>query len=341
MLDPCLSRPVDSQPSAVAWGRFVRLVDQHRRFLLTTHVRPDCDAVGSELGMASILRQLGKEVHIANPFDLPPNLRFLDREMCLQRLTPDLARQATESFDVVMILDTTAWAQLGEMADVIRTTRAKKVVLDHHVSQDDLGAELFKDTSAEATGRLVVEAAEQLGVTITADMAGPLFAAVATDTGWFRFASTTSQTLRLAAALVDAGAVPHELYKELYENESLGRLRLIGYALSRVQEELGGRLVYTWLLREDFDAAGALSSDSEDIINMTLAAGGSEFAVIFVEQPGGGFKISFRSRCQADCSRIAEQFGGGGHRKASGAFLPGSLAEVQSRALDAVRAAMA
>jgi phosphoesterase RecJ-like protein len=239
-----------------------------------------------------------------------------------------------------MVLDTSAWAQLGEMGDVIRSTTAKKAILDHHLSADDLGAEVFRDTSAEATGRLVYEAGEHLGATLTPRIATLLFAALATDTGWFRFASTTAATYRLAGRLTEAGAVPHQMYRGLYENDTLGRLQLIGLAISRVETELGGRLIYTWITLEDFAACGALASDSEDVINLTLAVGGTEAAVILVEQPTGGFKISFRSRCGLDCARLAEQFGGGGHRAAAGAFLPDPLPSARDRVLDAVRAAM-
>jgi bifunctional oligoribonuclease and PAP phosphatase NrnA len=213
-------------------------------------------------------------------------------------------------------------------------------VVDHHQSGDDLGAELFKDVEAEATGRLVVEAADALGVPLTAEIARGAFVALATDTGWFRFSSTTAGTLRLAARLVDAGAAPDELYKELYETDTHGRLRLIGLALAHTRTELGGRLIHTWLAQSDFAAAGALPSDSEDIINMTLAVGGTDVAVILVEQPEGGAKVSLRSRCNVDCSAIAEQFGGGGHKKAAGASLDGPLDSARQRILDAVRATM-
>ena len=208
------------------------------------------------------------------------------------------------------------------------------------MSGDDLGAELFKDVDAEAAGRLVVEAADQLGVPLTAEIARPAFVALATDTGWFRFSSTTAGTLRLAARLVDAGACPDELYKQLYETDTHGRLRLIGRAIGNSQVELGGRLIYTWLELSDFAEAGALPSDSEDIINLTLAVGGTEVAVILVEQRSGGFKISLRSRCELDCSAIAEQFGGGGHKKAAGAILNEPLESARQKILDAVRAAM-
>jgi bifunctional oligoribonuclease and PAP phosphatase NrnA len=213
-------------------------------------------------------------------------------------------------------------------------------VLDHHVSGDDLGAELFKNTHAEATGRLVIEAADALGVRLTPEIARPAFVALATDTGWFRFSSTTAETLRLGARLVEAGATPDQLYQQLYETDSHARLQLIGHALARTQTELGGRLIHTWIGKADFAATGASPSDSEDIINMTLAVGGTQVAVILVEQPTGGFKISLRSRCAVDCSAIAEQFGGGGHKKAAGAFLNEPLELAKEHILAAVRAAM-
>ncbi len=324
----------------IPWSRFVEIVGKHQRFVLTTHVRPDGDALGSELAMALILESLGKDVLVCNAFAVPPNLRFLDPQHKLGQLDVDVPAARLDDREVLIILDTTAWAQLGSMGAVIKSTKALKAVIDHHVSGDDLGAELFKNSDAEATGRLVVEAADQLGVPLTPTIAKAAFVALTTDTGWFRFSSTTADTLRLAGRLVEAGAAPDQLYKDLYENDSHGRLQLIGRALSHAEAELGGRLIHTWLSQDDFTAAGALPSDSEDIINMTLSVAGTEAAVILVEQPAGGYKISFRSRCELDCSKIAEQFGGGGHKKAAGASMQGSLETVQLRILGVVRAAM-
>jgi phosphoesterase RecJ-like protein len=322
------------------WPRFVELVRGHRRFLLTSHVRPDCDGLGSEVAMAAILERLGKDVLVVNPFAVPRNYQFLDPQRKLKELGTDVSADQLGCYEVLIVLDTTAWAQLGAMADVIRLTRAKRVVIDHHISENDLGAELFKDIRAEATGRLVIEAADQLGVELSPEIARAAFVALATDTGWFRFASTTSETLRLVARLVDAGAVPDQLYQQLYENETLARLQLIGRTMTRTRTELDGRLIYTWIERADFEATGAVPQDSEDVVNMTLAVGGTEAAVILVEQTGGGFKVSFRSRCALDCSRVAERFGGGGHKAAAGAFLNEPLDSARRKVLDAVRAEM-
>jgi len=324
----------------INWPRFVEIVCSRQRFLLICHVRPDCDALGSELAMAAILAARGKDVLLVNDFAIPPTLKFLDPEHKVKQLGKDVSPQQLADREVIIVLDTSAWIQLGKMADVIRQSHAIKLVLDHHVSGDDLGAELFKNTTAEATGRLVVEAADALGVALTPEIAAPAFAALATDTGWFRFASTSADTLRLAGRLVEAGAKPDALYKQLYECDSLGRLKLIGVTLARTRTELDGRLIHTWVERADFAAAGALPSDTEDIINMTLTVGGTEMAVILVEQANGQFKLSLRSRSDVDCSKLAEQFGGGGHKRAAGATIDGPLEAAQARVLEAVRAAV-
>ncbi|MBN2578108.1 MAG: DHH family phosphoesterase [Pirellulales bacterium] len=324
----------------IDWSPLVEIVRCRQRFLLTTHIRPDADALGSELALGRALEHLGKDVLLCNAFAVPPNLKFLDPQEKSKQLGKDVGEAEIGRCEVLVVLDTSAWAQLGEMAEVIRRFPGRKAVVDHHVSQDDLGAETYKDEEIEATGRLVMELIDALGVALTPEIAGAVFAAVATDTGWFRFSSTQPETFRLAARLVEAGARPDALYKDFYENDSPGRLRLIGRALGRTETELGGRLIHTYLDRHDFNSTKALPSDSEDIINLTLSVGGTEAAVILVEQPTGGFKVSFRSRCDLDCAALAERFGGGGHKKAAGAFLPGELAAVQSRVLDAVRAAL-
>jgi bifunctional oligoribonuclease and PAP phosphatase NrnA len=322
------------------WQRFVERVRSHQRFLLTSHIRPDCDALGSELGLAAVLQALGKEVLIVNAHATPPNLAFIDPERRIRTLGGDLRAEELDAIEVVVILDTSAWVQLGAMAEVVRALPAQRILLDHHVSEDELGAESFKDILAEATGRLVLDAAEHLGVPLTPATARVLFAAIATDTGWFRFSSTTSGTYRAAAKLVAAGARPQEIFRDLYEQDTLGRVRLRGVILSRFATELDGRLIHTHVLLEDFQRAGALPSDTEDVVNMGLAVANTQMAVILVEQAQGGFKISFRSRCHVDCSQLAEQFGGGGHRAAAGAYVPGPLEVARAKVLDAIRTAM-
>jgi phosphoesterase RecJ-like protein len=230
------------------------------------------------------------------------------------------------------------------MGDVIRAPSCDKMVLDHHVGEDDLGATMYKDYQAEATGHLVVQAADALGVPLVRQMAAQLFAAIATDTGWFRFSSVTSETYRVIARLVDAGVVPAEVYSDLYERDTLAKLKLRGLILSRTVSELDGALMHTYVEARDFEALGAVPSDTEDVVNMTLAVENAKAAVIFSGQLRGGVKLSFRSRCDMDCNEIARQFGGGGHKAAAGAFIDGTVDDVRDKVLpvviDAVRKAL-
>ncbi len=324
----------------IDWPKFAAHVKAGKCFLLISHIRPDCDALGSELGLAAGLRKLGKEVHIINGHATPPNLAFIDPKKSIQQIDVDIQRNALPAFDVAIVLDTSAWAQLGPMGEVLKTLTCKKLLVDHHVSEDELGTENFKNTTAEATGRLMVEALDALGVPLDEEISTPLFAAIATDTGWFRFGSATGETYRVTARLIDAGASPAKIYNNLYEQDTLGRIKLRGEILARVTTELSGRLVHTYVLKEDFPRLGALPSDTEDAINLALGVKGTEVAVILVEQPTGGFKVSFRSRSQVDCAALASKFGGGGHKAAAGAFAEGNLQEAQARVLDAARAAM-
>ena len=325
---------------SIDWDRFAEAVHEHQNILLTSHIRPDCDALGSEIGMAGVLDKLGKNVCIVNGQETPDNLTFIDPTKRLRTIGVDIQLTDLSDFDLLAVLDTSAWAQLGPMADVVRATSAKKIILDHHVGEDDLGAELFKDPTAEATGCLVVHAAEKLGVELTPEIATPLFAAVATDTGWYRYGSVSGDTYRIAAKLTDAGASPPKIYADLYECDTVGRVRLRGLILSRTQTELNGRLAHTYVRATDFEQTGSQPADTEDVINLTLGIAGTEAAVILVEQLTGGFKLSFRSRCQMDCSEVAREFGGGGHKAAAGAFIQEPFEMAQEKVLGAVRARM-
>ena len=324
----------------VNWDEFASVIEQHQNILLTSHIRPDCDALGSELGMAGVLDKLGKSVRIVNGDVTPENLAFIDPEKRLAALGVDVQIDDLGDIDLLMVLDTSAWAQLGPMADVVRATRAKKIIVDHHLGEDDLGAELFKDPTAEATGRLVVDAAERLGVPLTLEIATPLFAAIATDTGWYRYGNLTGNSYRIAGKLVDAGVQPAALYTKLYEQDTVERVRLRGVILSRTQVELDGRLAHTYVRVSDFEQTGAKPNDTEDVINLTLGIADTEAAVILVEQLSGGFKLSFRSRCELDCSDVAQEFSGGGHKAAAGAFINETFEQAQRRVLDAVKLRM-
>ncbi|MCO6045667.1 DHHA1 domain-containing protein [Aeoliella sp. ICT_H6.2] len=305
---------------AIAWRPFVDLVSENQSFVLTTHQRPDCDALGSEIAMAAALESLGKTVRIVNADGVPPHIAFMDPHNRVEVLGEGVLPSAilAADIDVIMVLDTSAWQQLATMGDVLRESSAKKVVIDHHVGGDDLGAEVFKDDSAEANGRLVLEAIEALGVSLNEEMARVLFAAIATDTGWFRFASVGAVTYAAVEKLVAAGASPATIFGHLYEQNTLARVLLHGHILQDIVVEPGGHLAHAAATLEDFAETGADPSDSEDIVNRLLTIAGVEVAALFVALEGQLTKVSLRSRGDADVRAVAEVFGGGGHRAAAG-----------------------
>lgn len=328
--------------STIDWQRFTEIIHSVSTIVLTIHHRPDGDCVGSSLAMRQILLHLGKDVRIIAPHKTPPYLTFLDPQehiTPLESITPE-DLQWMQHADLFLVLDTSSWAQLGDMATHFRESAARKVVLDHHAKGDDIGAEKFIDSIAEATGSLVVRAAEALGVPISSAIADPAFVALATDTGWFRFSSVTPETFRMGGNLIEAGAQPDILYRELFEQESIGRLRLVGRTLAKIESYAAGHFLMTWILRDDFRKAGARTSDSEDIVNMLLQVQGTKMAALMSELGDNTFKISLRSRCSVDCSVLAAQFGGGGHKKAAGATLNLSLEQAKEALIRSVTEAL-
>ncbi|QDT65107.1 DHH family phosphoesterase [Calycomorphotria hydatis] len=329
--------PTSYRDPVIDWAPLSKIIKDAKSFVLTSHVRPDADAIGSELGLAALLEEMGKSVQIVNPSAAPDNLDFLDQNGKLLKLGESIDAQKIENADVHIVVDTSAWVQLAELAPIIKRTSAKKVVIDHHVSSDDLGAVEFKDTAAEASGALIVRLADTLGLPIPPRAAVPLFAALATDTGWFRFPSVKSSTYEIAARLIDLGAVPQQIYEKLYERRTHSKLKLTGRVLDRIQLVNEGRLAYTSVSQEDFRQTGAKQADTEDLVNECLKIEGTEAAFIAIEQHNGSIKVSFRSKTQLSVSDVAEQFNGGGHRQASGAVLPGPL----DKAIESVLAAFA
>ena len=321
----------------VDWTSLRPLLDAADRVVLTSHARPDADALGSELALAAILEELGKTVSIVNPSAAPDNLAFLDphgriavfpRQGAGRGAGGATGADFVENHDLHLVVDTSSYAQLGEVAKVFQRTGAVRVVIDHHQASDDLaaiGARVFRDTSAEAAGAMIAEMADALDLPLPPAAITPLFAAIATDTGWFRHSNTKPSTLRLAARLMEAGADPTALYRSLYEEQTIERLKLSGEGRRRMALDCGDKLAYTSVGAAEFEATGGKPPDSEGLANDCLRVGGTEAAFVAVEQPDGRVKLSFRSRGGCDVSALAARFGGGGHRQASGAMIDGPL----------------
>lgn len=316
----------------IDWEPFRKIIEQNERFVLTSHVRPDADALGSELALANMLESQGKQVMIVNPSATPSNLAFLDPTNRVRKIS-EVEAEDVLSNDVHVILDTSAWSQLPTIGDLLRKTEAQRVVIDHHVSSDDLNAIEFKDTTAEATGTLLHRLAMALDLPISKATAEAMFCAIATDTGWFRFPAIDGDTMRIAGDLMDRGVEPYVLYQTLYEQRSLARLHLASRILAAARVKFDGQLAFTTVTQNDFTATGGTPVDTEGMVNQCLAIAGTKAAFIAVELKNKRVKISFRSRPGINVSKVAERFGGGGHTQASGATMPGPLRVAVSRVL--------
>jgi phosphoesterase RecJ-like protein len=273
---------------------------------------------------------------------VPPRYDFLDPNGDLfEHFGTAVAAADLADREALVILDLSSWGQLGDMADFVRGFRGRRLILDHHVSQDDLGATVIKDTSAEATATLVLRAVRALGAELTPEIATGLLTGIAMDTGWFRHPSTRPETLRDVAELVEVGARIDRLYRDLFERNTLARLTMMGEALVGLKTDLDGRIVYSAVTREDFERTGAIPPDTEDLVDYTMSVRGAEVGLLFIEQKRGGIKVSLRTRIDSfHCAQVASQFGGGGHRAAAGATLPDPLSESLPRVLAAVRLAL-
>jgi len=322
----------------INWKSFVDLVHAHQRFLLTTHVRPDGDGIGSILALGDVLRQMGKEVRLVLLSAFPPRYRFLDPDHKIEVFAKP--GDAWKNCDAVIVMDTGTWNQLGDFGPFLRDLTVPKVVIDHHQTQDDLSALRLVDTGAEATGRLCYEAIQALGQPLSEKAANALFVAVGMDTGWFHHSNATAATFALASQLIQAGAQPSVTYEHLFENNLLPRLKLTGLVLERLQTICEGQVAFTEIHMADYGATGATPADSEDLVNYTRSVAGVEVGLLFMEQPKGGVKVSFRSRSKVDVARLAETFGGGGHQRASGATIRASLQQARDQVLAAVMAVL-
>jgi phosphoesterase RecJ-like protein len=328
--------------NTIDWKPIVPLIESHQRILVSSHVRPDADAIGSALGLACLLKHLGKTVRIVNPSAPPANLFWIDPEQMVETFGGSVNGASLAETDLHIIVDTSAWQQLGELGKWMRTTTIPRIVIDHHVSSDDLGAMEFKDTRSEATGSLIFRLCEFMNAPLTQVAATALYAAIATDTGWFRFPATNAQTMQIAGSLMERGADPTDIYRHLYEQSTLARLHLCGRVLGRAQLDADGLLASTVVKWSDFVELGAVPADTEDLVNECLRIAGTRAAYIGVEQMNSQIKFSFRSRGGLNVASIAEKFGGGGHKQAAGATLPGPLdlahARVHAAMLEGLKA---
>jgi len=312
-----------------------------RRIVMTTHVNADGDGIGSEIALVHLLRAAGRQVAIANPTPVPERYRFLVDPVGANDRTGD-AVQALREADCFLVLDISDLGRLGNLAETIRARGIVTACIDHHVSPGALpdGPRLV-DATASATGELVYDLATVAGWPIEEEVARPLYVAMLTDTGGFRFGNTTPGILRRAASLLEAGVHPERLYEQVYATAPEGRIRLTAEVLQTLAVEPDLGLSWVTVPAGAIERHGVSTDDLDGLVEFARSIQGTRLALLFRTLSNGRVKVSFRSVGDFDVAAFAQQFGGGGHAKASGASIGGSMDEVRARVLGAARNALA
>ena len=307
------------------------------RILITSHANPDGDAIGSELGFARVLRQLGKAVTVWNRDPVPAlysPMPGTDRF----HIGPEPPRGFPEIYDTAIALECPTLDRSG-LADAL--DQLPILNIDHHLGNQHYGVVNWVDPSAPAVGVLVLDLAHALGVELDGDTATALYLALVSDTGSFRFSNSTSRAFTAAARLVEAGASPERVSEWLFESKPLGSLRLLGEMLPTLEIDVEGRLATVALTPQMYEKAVASPSDSEGLVDFPRTIRGVEAVALFRDIENGEVKISLRSRSDGiDVAKIASEHGGGGHRNAAGFVLAGELDSVRQQVVDLLTAKM-
>lgn len=300
-----------------------RGLDSWQTIILTTHVSPDCDGLGSELALAAFLRKRGKDVAIINCSETPEPYRFLDPQGWIRKYDPARDDRAIAEANAIIVLDTNQSGRMTTMAAPVLASKARKVVIDHHLDSEPFADLFLIDDSSAATGEIVYRILEELGgIPVDQDSAAALYIAIMTDTGSFRFPKTDADLHRIIAALIEQGADPVQAYQSIYEQDSPDRVRLLGMALGSLTTAHGGSVAYVTVTAKMFRETATGEPDVERFAPYTLTLKGVKIGLMFTELPGM-VKISFRSKGDIPINKLAQEFGGNGHKNAAGARIPG------------------
>jgi len=331
-----------SNTNALPIGEAAALLRAARRILLTTHLEPDPDGIGCEMALHTVLCGGDRTCHVLNPEPTPPTCAFLDPEACIRVHEP---AAKTPVADLIVVLDTCTWSQLGTVAQVVRDRGDTPcLVIDHHATSDALGDVVLASPEAPCTGWLVLQVLDALDpAAITPQVAEHLFAALAFDTGWLRYNNAREPAYRMGARLVGLGAVPHHVFLAMEERRPAKIIRLTGLVLAGLDLACDGVLGVLTITREMLEATGTTPADVTNLVNQCYGVTGVHSALLFTEMPEGGVKVSLRSRGVVDVSALASRFGGGGHARAAGARIDLPLDQARDRVVtafcEAIRAA--
>lgn len=295
------------------------VITQNKSFILTTHVNPDADAIGSEIAFYKILKNFNKQVRIINHSSTPYNLIFLDKENVIEKFNYEIHSETLTNTDVIVLLDLNNLSRTVSMKDYIAQSKAKKICIDHHQSPDNSADYYFIDTEVSATGEIIFDfLMTKHKNLINNEIAIPLYAAIMTDTGSFRFERTTPKLHKDVAFLIEMGANPVEIYDKIYDQSKFSKLKLLGRSLNSIKLLHSNKLAYMIITQNDFIETEAEESDTDNFVNYNLSIEDVVLGLLFIELKNG-FKVSFRSKGDIRADILANKFGGGGHKNAAGA----------------------
>jgi phosphoesterase RecJ-like protein len=326
--------PQGSSPIGVARAAFHEFLGRHRKFLLTTHINPDGDGLGSEAALALWLHERGREVRILNDSVMPPAFVFLARHATFESFEPGIAEERLNWADALIVLDTSNKQRIGRMAPLLDQHAIPIAIVDHHVSHaTGFGQVNVIEPEASATGEILYDLIREGGGTITPEIAEALYVAVMTDTGSFRYSNTDTHAHRMAADLLTHGLDPQRLHAQVHSHASAERLRFFGEVLSALELMQDGRLVVLDAAPEQFSRHGLSGADTDGLVDLPRTIAGVEVVVLFSEVEAGKVKVSLRSTGRVSIDQVATRLGGGGHIHAAGVLLRGSRADARARIL--------
>lgn len=310
-----------------------RVLREKDRFLVACHENPEGDAIGSELALALALRKMGKTATVLNADPVPGNLLFLPGADTV------VFDEDGSKYDVAIVVDCGSPERTGRAGQELRKCPLL-VNIDHHRTNGDRGELSLVDPDAAATGLLIHRILSAMGYEIGLDVATNIYVAVLTDTGSFHYGSSSPEAFEVAGEMVRRGVDPWAVAEQVYETQSARRLRLLGRVLDSLEVATDGRVACITTMRKDLREFASGKDALEGFINYPRSIVGVEVAVSFREEEGGVFRVSFRSKGRVDVSAVAARFGGGGHRNAAGCTVPGTLADVKKRVLEALAAVL-
>jgi phosphoesterase RecJ-like protein len=321
-------------PSAGERRTFHDFVARHGTFLLTTHVNPDGDGLGSEVAVAQWLAGFGKSTRALNDSLVPEAYTFLTREVKLEAFEPELAERRFAECDAVIVLDTSNRQRIGRLAPLLDRFPLPIAVVDHHVSHvHGFGQVNVIEPDASSTGEIVYDLIRESGAQLTPSIAEALYVALMTDTGSFRYSNTDSHAHRMAAELLGHGLDPQKIHAQVHAHASAGRLRFFGEVLARLELLEQGRMVVMEASPEQFQRHGLTGADTEGLVDMPRNIAGVDVVALFSEVEPGKVKVSLRSTGRIPIDPVCARLGGGGHPHAAGVLLRGTRAEARARVL--------